>query len=139
MSLSIIFYITTEPSQYGEAVESAVANVTSSSRAFEDEGIGGNQEDFYSPTSDSEDSMDADETNFAQSKTDVPKDEGIDTCYPVAKKNDLSWEVFSDSDTDSSISFLMDESEARDGEMDTEVVNLPSCFITNANSNEGKI
>lgn len=153
--------ITEEPLRYdtdlGEAAVEAA--VVPSTRVFEgkssnqdeillsgdlaDEGIGGNQEDFYSPTSDSDDS-DAEEANFSDSKPDLPKDEGIDTCYHSTNFSepepipDESGNNTDDSDTDSSISFLMDENEAKDKFNEaTDVINLPSCFIPDSNLNEG--
>ncbi|XP_065219425.1 uncharacterized protein LOC135844950 [Planococcus citri] len=115
-------------SEISEAVAAAAAAVVE----LADEGIGGNQEDYLSLTSDSEYS------DVSDSKPDaLLKDEGIDTCYRsmVNLENQCPHpHLDSNSDTDSSISFLMDENEARGDELDDslDVVQMPSCFIPNA-------
>lgn len=116
-----------------------LSNAVAAAVELADEGIGGNQEDFFSPTSDSEYS------DMSDSKPDaLLKDEGIDTCYrsvmesvtTAAPKCDHP-ELDFESDTDSSISFLMDENEARDDLNDSlDVVQLPSCFIPNVECND---
>ncbi|XP_065199969.1 uncharacterized protein LOC135831422 [Planococcus citri] len=120
--------------QSGSEISEAVAAAAAAVVELADEGIGGNQEDFFSPTSDSEYS------DVSDSKPDaLLKDEGIDTCYRSMVNSENSGapqcahpDLDSDSDTDSSISFLMDENEARDELNDLlDVVQLPSCFIPN--------
>lgn len=153
---SSLYFFSEDPSRYNTDFDGSALTAVPSfegkstnqkeislSGELADEGIGGNQEDFYSPTSDSDDS-DGEEPNYLDSKPDLPKDEGIDTCYhstnfseagpiPDESENDT------ESDTDSSISFLMDENEAKhELNKQLDVVNLPSCFIPNADLNEGK-